>query len=87
MYEANMNEHLQRIAVYGALGLVLSAVDITYDTWAFWCTLALFWASNYLERKDAFEVGLSNGIEMMVDMNEQQRAEVIALVKEAQKDD
>ena len=82
-----MNEHLQRIAVYGALGLVLSAVEVTYDTWAFWCVAALFWASNYLERKDAFEVGLSNGIEMMTDMTEQQRNEVMALVKEAQKDD
>ena len=82
-----MNEYLQRIAVYAALGLTLSAVDITYDTWAFWCTLVLFWLSNYLERTDAFEVGLSSGIEMMVNMNEQQRAEVIALVKEAQKED
>ena len=82
-----MNEYLQRIAVYAALGLTLSAVDITYDTWALWCILALFWVSNYLVHKDAFEVGLSSGIEMMVDMNEQQRAEVIALVKEAQKED
>ena len=82
-----MNEYLQRIAVYAALGLVLSGAEVHYDDLAFWCTLALFWTSNYLERKDAFEVGLSNGIEMMTDMTEQQRNEVMALVKEAQKDD
>ena len=82
-----MNEYLQRIAIYGALGLVLSEAKVQYDHWAFWCMIALFWASNYLERREGLEVGLTSGIEMMSDMSEQQRAEVIALVKEAQKDD
>ena len=82
-----MNEYLQRIAVYAALGLVLSGAEVHYDDLAFWCTLALFWTSNYLVRKEAYEVGVSSGIEMMTDMSDEQRAEVMALVKEAQKDD
>ena len=82
-----MNEYLQRIAVYAALGLVLASVDIHWDNLALWCILVLFWLSNYLVHKDAFEVGLSTGIEMMTDMSDEQRAEVMALVKDAQKED
>ena len=82
-----MNETLQRIAVYGALGLVLSGAEVHYDDWVFWCILALFWCSNYLERRDGFEVGVAQGIEMMTDMTDQQRTDVMALVKEAQKED
>ena len=82
-----MNEYLQRIAVYAALGLVLSSVDIHWDNPAFWCMITLLWLSNYLERREGLEVGIASGIEMMSNMSEQQRAEVIALVKEAQKDD
>ncbi len=82
-----MNEYLQRIAIYGALGIVLSSVDVHWDNPALWCTLVLFWLSNYLERREGLEVGLAQGIEMMSDMTEEQRAEVIALVKQAQKDD
>ena len=82
-----MNEYLQRIAIYAALGLVLASVDIHWDNLALWCTLALFWTSNYLERREGLEVGIASGIEMMTDMSEQQRNEVMALVKEAQKDD
>ena len=82
-----MNETLQRIAIYGALGLVLNTVDIHWDNPTFWCILALFWCSNYLERQNSYEVGVASGIEMLTDMTEQQRAEVMALVKEAQKED
>ena len=82
-----MNEVLQRIAVYSALGLVLSGLDVHWDNPVLWCVVALFWVSNYLERKEAHEVGLATGIEMMMDMTEQQRNDVMALVKEAQKED
>ena len=82
-----MNEYLQRIAIYAALGLVLASVDIHWDNPALWCTLVLFWLSNYLQRREGLEVGIASGIEMMTDMSEQQRNEVMALVKEAQKDD
>ena len=84
-----MNETLQRIAIACGLGLVMFAagVDILDGTPWFWCALALFWASNWLEWRGGFEVGVAQGIEMMTDMSEQQRTEVMALVKEAQKED
>ena len=82
-----MNESLQRIAVYAALGLVLTSVDLHWDMPAFWCILVLFWLSNYLERREGLEVGIASGIEMLADMTDEQRNEVIALVKQAQKDD
>lgn len=82
-----MNEYLQRLAAYAALGLVLSGAEVQYDNLAFWCVIALFLVSNYLERKEAYEVGVASGIEMMTDMTDQQRTDVMALVKEAQKED
>jgi len=82
-----MNEHLQRIAIYAALGAVLSSMGAQWDTALFWCVLALFWISNWLERREGLEVGIASGIEMIADMTEQQRTEVIALIKQAQKDD
>ena len=84
-----MNETLQRCVIAGALGLVMSAggVNILDGTPWFWCALALFWVSNWTERQGGFEHGVAQGVEMMTDMTEQQRADVIALVKQAQKDD
>ncbi len=82
-----MNEYLQRIAIYAALGTVLSSIGAQWDTALFWCAVALFWISNYLERREGLEVGIASGIEMIADMTDEQRAEVIALVKQAQKED
>jgi len=82
-----MNDYLQRIAIYAALGAVLSSMDVHWDNPALWCTIVLFWLSNYLERRDGLEVGIASGIEMIADMTDQQRTEVIALIKQAQKED
>ena len=82
-----MNETLQRIAIAAGLGLTLDAAGAHLDTPWFWCALALFWVSNWVERQGGFVHGVAQGIEMMTDMSDQQRADVIALVKQAQKDD
>jgi len=82
-----MNELLQRLAIAGGLGLVLHGAGADLDTPWFWCAVALFWVSNYLERTGGFEHGVASGIEMMSDMTEQQRTEVIALIKQAQKEE
>jgi len=82
-----MNDYLQRIAIYAALGAVLSSMDVHWDNPALWCTIVLFWLRNYLERRDGLEVGIASGIEMIADMTDQQRTEVIALIKQAQKED
>jgi hypothetical protein len=82
-----MMETLQRIAIAAGLGLVLDTAGAHLDTPWFWCVLALFCVSNYIERTGGFEVGVAQGIEMIADMTEQQRADVIALVKAAQKEE
>jgi hypothetical protein len=49
---------IQRIALYTVLGLVLSAVNAHWDTWAFWSILALFWASETITRREGYEQGM-----------------------------
>jgi hypothetical protein len=82
-----MMETLQRIAIAAGLGLVLDTAGAHLDTPWFWCALALFWVSNWVERQGGFEHGVASGIEMMSDMTEDQRNDVIALVKAAQKEE
>jgi hypothetical protein len=49
---------IQRIALYTVLGLVLSAVGAGFNTWGFWCILALFWASETITRREGYEAGM-----------------------------
>lgn len=49
---------LQRIALYTALGLTLSALEADYTHWAFWCVVGLFWASEVLSRRQGYEAGM-----------------------------
>ena len=76
-----------RIALYAALGLLCNSLELHWDTTGFWCFGALFFAADTIARREGFEVGVAQGIEMITDMSEQQRTEVMALVKEAQKED
>jgi hypothetical protein len=46
---------LTRLALYTALGLVLSALGATLDTWQFWSVVALFWASEHVTRIEVIE--------------------------------
>ena len=46
---------LTRLALYTALGLVLSAMGATLDTWQFWSVVGLFWASEHLTRQELWE--------------------------------
>jgi hypothetical protein len=49
---------LQRIALYTALGLVLSALGADFTHWGFWCVVGLFWASETLTRREGYEAGM-----------------------------
>ncbi len=49
---------IQRIALYTVLGLVLNAVGAEFNTWGFWCILALFWGSETLTRREGYEAGM-----------------------------
>lgn len=43
---------MQIIALYFTLGLLLAGVGFTYDTWEFWCFLALFWAVSFISKNE-----------------------------------
>jgi hypothetical protein len=49
---------IQRIALYTALGLVLSALGADFTHWGFWCVVGLFWASETLTRREGYEAGM-----------------------------
>jgi hypothetical protein len=46
---------LQRLALYTALGLTLSALEADFTHWAFWCVVGLFWASEHMTRSELIE--------------------------------
>lgn len=46
---------LTRLALYTALGLVLSAMDAQWDTWQFWAVIGLFWAAEHHTRQQLLE--------------------------------
>ena len=46
---------IQRITLYTALGLTLNALGAEFNTWGFWCVLALFWGSEHLTRIETVE--------------------------------
>ena len=82
-----MNETLQRLAIATTLGLALVAMGHTIDTWEFWAVMAMLWTSNYLTYRDGVETGVSEAVEMWVDMTEEQRKEMIELVTRVRAED
>lgn len=49
---------IQRIALYTVLGLTLNAVGAEFNTWGFWCILALFWCAETMTRREGYEAGM-----------------------------
>jgi hypothetical protein len=82
-----MNETLQRIAITITLGLALVTMGHTIDSWEFWTVLAMLLVSNWLHYMDGVETGVSNAVEMWVDMTEEQRKDMIELVTRARAED
>lgn len=46
---------LLRLTLYATLGLVLDAVGQDWNTWGFWCVLALFVCLEHLTRTELIE--------------------------------
>jgi hypothetical protein len=82
-----MNDVLQRIAIATTLGLALVAMGHTIDTWEFWAVAAMMLVSNYLHYVDGVETGVSQAVEMWVDMTEEQRKDMIELVIKVRAED
>jgi hypothetical protein len=77
---------LQRLALYTALGLTLSAVEADFTHWAFWCTVGLFWASETLTRREGFEVGVTQGMTVYSQATDEQRAAIDKIIKDTAND-
>jgi hypothetical protein len=73
---------MTRLVLYATLGLLLDALELDYQTWGFWCTLALFCTSDYLARNDGYEQGIVKGMSAYINANEQQRATLDKIVKD-----
>ena len=80
-------EYLQRIAIAVTLGLALTAMGHSIDSWEFWCVLALLLVSNWLHYTDGVETGVATAIEMWVDMTDEQRQDMTELVTRARQED
>lgn len=81
-----MHDNLQRLAIALVLGLALMAMGHTVTSWEFWSVLALLWASNYLHYRDGFETGVVHGMEIIADMTEAQRMDLIRTVRAVQQE-
>jgi hypothetical protein len=84
--EGGMNWTLiQRAALYGTLGTLLSqGLDIQWDDVGFWCVLALFWAADTIARRDGYEVGVVQGIDIYRNMSTEQRSAVDTIYKDTE---
>ena len=82
-----MNETLQRAAITLTLALALVAMGHAVDSWEFWCVLAMLLCSNWLHYTSGVELGVAQAVEMWVDMTEEQRKDMIELVKSAREEE
>jgi hypothetical protein len=72
----------ERLAVYATLGLLLDALGQNWESWGFWCMLALFVLSDHLARKDGYESGVAAGITVYSSATEEQRTQLDKIVKD-----
>ena len=73
---------MTRIVLYATLGTLLSVLGHAWDSWQFWCTLGLFWASDVLSRRDGVEQGVVAGITAYSRATEQQRLDLDKIIKD-----
>jgi hypothetical protein len=81
-----MNTVAQRIAVYFALGMVLTTVEVTVFVWQFWGILALFWTVEYMVRKGTEEQARAEGIAMFLEMSSTEQNRIKQLHQQAQQE-
>lgn len=67
---------MQRLALYATLGLLLAAVNQTWDSWAFWCVMAIFWAAEHLAFQAGIKVGVVHGMDIYRNLKPEQREEI-----------
>jgi hypothetical protein len=77
---------IERMALYLTLAVVLGQLDQSASQWGFWAITALFIAYGWLNTQEGVEQGVSRGLNIWVDLTEEQRKELIELVKTVEKE-
>ena len=77
---------IQRIALMATLGLVLSQLDQGASQWGFWAIIALFVAYGWLNTQEGVEHGVAAGLSVWADLSEEQRKELLELVKTVERE-
>lgn len=60
---------MQTLALYLTLGLLLSGVGFTFDSWQFWCFLGLFWAVSYTAKNEGRQESVQIIFDVLKSMN------------------
>jgi hypothetical protein len=76
---------LQRMVLYGTLGLLLSVMGFDVFAWQFWSIAALFWASEFLTRRETEEYAMAKGIAAYLNMGLEKQNEIKRIHREAQR--
>ena len=82
-----MIDQLQRVAIAVTLGLVLMAMGLGIDTWEFWSIVALLLCSNRLNYIQGVEQGVVSTMDMVADLTDTQRVELMAMVRQVPEED
>ena len=64
-------------ALYFTMGLLLAGVGFSFDTWQFWCFMALFWAMGHTAR----DAGRYETVEIIFDVLRKMNVDLDAVVK------
>ena len=82
-----MIDTLQRIAVSLTLGLVLMSMGLGIDSWEFWSLLAMLLCSNWIQFRQGVEQGVVSTMDMIADLTDAQRTELLDLVRKVREED
>ena len=73
---------IQRIALYATMGMLLNALGHTWDSWGFWCVLAMFWSSELITRREQHEQSYVQGILMFIALDAQQQQQLVKAIQQ-----
>ena len=82
-----MIDSLQRAALALTLGLVLITMGLGIDSWEFWSIMAMLLCSNYLQFVQGVEQGVVTTMDMIADLDDAQRTELLDLVRKVREED
>jgi len=82
-----MIDSLQRAALALTLGLVLITMGLGIDSWEFWSIMAMLLCSNHLQFVQGVEQGVVSTMDMIADLDDAQRTELLDLVRKVREED